>query len=368
MTKAPFELPGQRDAEGIMSEPDTHPVATTRKRLSFLAFVEHTRVSSNASLGLQEGLELFEYAEDLGYDTGYVRHRHLETYLSSPFTFLAAVSQRAKRIRIGTSVTPLRFEQPVRLAEDAATLDLLSEGRLELGLSSGYAATESTFSQAFGEIEGDDIRALVDARLSSFLAALEGRTVATAESDLSFAKAGAELTVQPHSPGLRDRVAYGAGGGTSAQKAGARGLRLQLSTLNTEIGELGFEDTQAQSIRTYRDEHAKVRSSPASPSFASVSRAIVPFDSATERAELEWLLERDAERAASVGEGPLPFQFGRVAHGSGEQIAEALIDDAGIHAADELVIALPFDYPAETQRRILRQFAEDAAPHLPYLR
>ena len=348
-----------------MSEPDTHPAATTRKRLSFLAFVEHTRVSSNASLGLQEGLELFEYAEDLGYDTGYVRHRHLETYLSSPFTFLAAVSQRAKRIRIGTSVTPLRFEQPVRLAEDAATLDLLSEGRLELGLSSGYAATESTFSQAFGAIEGDDIRALVDARLSSLLMALEGRTVATAESDLSFAKAGAELNVQPHSPGLRDRVAYGAGGGTSAKKAGARGLRLQLSTLNTEIGELGFEDTQAQSIRTYREEHAKVRSS---PSFASVSRAIAPFDSATERAELEWLLERDAERAANVGEGPLPFQFGRVAHGSGEHIAEALIDDAGIHAADELVIALPFDYPAETQRRILRQFAEDAAPHLPYLR
>ncbi len=348
-----------------MSEPDTIPAATTRKRLSFLAFVEHTRVSSNASLGLQEGLELFEYAEDLGYDTGYVRHRHLETYLSSPFTFLAAVSQRAKHIRIGTSVTPLRFEQPVRLAEDAATLDLLSDGRLELGLSSGYAATESTFSQAFGEIEGDDVRALVDARLSSFLTAIEGRTVATAETDLSFAKAGAELTVQPHSPGLRDRVAYGAGGGTSAKKAGARGLRLQLSTLNTEIGELGFEDTQAQSIRTYRDEYAKVRSS---PSFASVSRAIAPFDSATERAELEWLLERDAERAAKVGEGPLPFQFGRVAHGSGEQIAEALIDDAGIHAADELVIALPFDYPAETQRRILRQFAEDAAPLLPYLR
>lgn len=346
-----------------MSEPETIPAASTRKRLSFLAFVEHTRVSSNSSLGLQEGLELFEYAEDLGYDTGYVRHRHLETYLSSPFTFLAAVSQRAKRIRIGTSVTPLRFEHPVRLAEDAATLDLLSEGRLELGLSSGYAATESTFSQAFGEIEGD-LRALVDARLSRFFTAVEGRTVATAESDLSFAKAGAELAVQPHSPGLRDRVAYGAGGGTSAKKTGARGLRLQLSTLNTEIGELGFEETQAHSIRTYRDEHAKVSSS---PSFASVSRAIAPFDSASERAELEWLLERDAERAANVGEGPLPFQFGRVAHGSGEQIAEALSEDAGIHAADELVIALPFDYPVATQRRILRQFAEDAAPHLPYL-
>ena len=355
----------RRDAEGTMSDSVTQPVSSAPKRLSFLAFVEHTRVSSDHSLGLQEGLELFEYAEDLGYDTGYVRHRHLETYLSSPFTFLAAAAQRAQRIRVGTSVTPLRFEQPVRLAEDAATLDLLTGGRLELGLSSGYAATESTFAQAFGKIEGDDVRALVDARLDTFLAAVEGRTIATAETDLSFAQAGAELTVQPHSPGLRDRVAYGAGGGTSATKTGKRGLRLQLSTLNTEIGELGFEETQAGYIRSYRDEHAKAS---AGTSFASVSRAIVPFDTPSERAELEWLLERDAERAANVGGGPLPFQFGRVAHGTGEEIAQALVDDAGIHAADELVIALPFDYPAETQRRILRQFAEGAAPHLPYLK
>lgn len=364
MTRTAGGVLCRRDAEGTMSDPVTQPAPTAPKRLSFLAFIEHTRVSSDRSLGLQEGLELFEYAEGLGYDTGYVRHRHLETYLSSPFTFLAAAAQRAKRIRIGTSVTPLRFEQPVRLAEDAATLDLLTGGRLELGLSSGYAATESTFAQAFGKIEGNDVRALVDARLETFLTAIEGRTIATADTDLSFAKAGDELTVQPHSPGLRERVAYGAGGGSSARKAGRRGLRLQLSTLNTEIGELSFEDTQAEYIRAYRDEHAAV--SP-SPSFASVSRAIVPFDSPAERAELEWLLERDAERAANVGGGPLPFQFGRVAHGTGEQIAEALIDDAGIHAADELVIALPFDYPAETQRRILRQFAEDAAPHLPFL-
>lgn len=348
----------------IMSDLPTPPASTAPKRLSFLAFVEHTGVTSNRSLGLQEGLELFEYAEDLGYDTGYVRHRHLETYLSSPFTFLAAASQRVKRIRLGTSVTPLRFEQPVRLAEDAATLDLLAEGRLELGLSSGYAATESTFAQAFGSIEGDDVRALVDARLTAFLSAVEGRPVATAETDLPFAEAGSELTVQPNSPGLRERVAYGAGGGSSALRTGQRGLRLQLSTLNTEIGQLGFEDAQAAFIGAYRDEHARVASA---PSFASVSRAIAPYDTPAERAELEWLLERDAERATNVGGGLLPFQFGRVAHGAGEQVAAALADDAGIHAADELVIALPFDYPAETQRRILRQFAEDAAPHLPYL-
>lgn len=347
-----------------MSDPVTQPTPRAPKRLSFLAFVEHTRVSSNRSLGLTEGLELFEYAEDLGYDTGYVRHRHLETYLSSPLTFLTAAAQRTTRIRVGTSVTPLRFEHPVRLAEDAATVDLLTGGRLELGLSSGYAATESTFSQAFGTIEGDNVRALVDARLETFLAAIEGRPVATAETDLPFATAGTQLTVQPNSPGLRERVAYGAGGGSSARKAGQRGLRLQLSTLNTEIGELSFEDAQANFIRDYRDEHATASNA---GSFASVSRAIVPYDTPSERAELQWLLDRDAERAADVGGGPLPFQFGRVAHGSGEQVAAALRDDAGIHAADELVIALPFDYPAETQRRILRQFAQESAPLLPAL-
>ncbi|MFD1210439.1 LLM class flavin-dependent oxidoreductase [Arthrobacter sp. GCM10027362] len=327
-------------------------------RLGFLAFVEHSGIGQGRSRGLDEGLGLFELAEDLGYDIGYVRHRHLEHYLSAPLPFLAAASQRTRTIRLGTSVTPIRFEDPVRLAEEAGTVDLLTGGRLELGLSSGYSNNEGTFSQAYGPIDGS-LRAVVDERVQRFIAAVEGRAVAVADEQVPFAEAGTELPVQPVSPGLRRRIAYGAGSLASAERTGRQGLGLQLSTLNTEVTGLGFEEAQLACIEAYRTEHAR---SAGWPSHASVSRQIVPYSNAQEQAELQWLLDRDAKRQG--GSPDLPFQFGKVASGTGDRIAEALAGDVAIQAADELVIALPFDHPASVVRRILTVAAREVAPAL----
>ncbi|UNK45598.1 LLM class flavin-dependent oxidoreductase [Arthrobacter sulfonylureivorans] len=327
-------------------------------RLGFLAFVGHSGIGGGRSRGLDEGLELFELAEELGYDVGYVRHRHLEHYVSAPLPFLTAAAQRTSRIRVGTSVTPIRFEDPVRLAEEAGTVDLLTGGRLELGLSSGYSNNEGTFSQAYGSIDGS-LRAVVDERVQRFLHAVEGRTVAVADEQVPFAKAGTGLSVQPVSPGLRGRIAYGAGSLASAERTGRQGLGLQLSTLNTEVTALSFEEAQQACIEAYRAEHAKASGW---RSHASVSRQIAPYTNAKEQAELQWLLDRDAQRQG--GNSDLPFQFGRVAAGSGEQVAAALAADVALAAADELVIALPFDYPASVVRRILTVAARDIAPAL----
>ena len=121
-------------------------------------------------------------AEELGYDTGWVRHRHLQNYLSSPLPFLTAVGQRTDNIHLGTAVIPLRFENAVRLAEDAATVDLLTNGRLELGLSSGYAGQDSIYSGVYGPIDGD-LYSAVDRELKKFFTAIEGDTVAVADKE-----------------------------------------------------------------------------------------------------------------------------------------------------------------------------------------
>jgi alkanesulfonate monooxygenase SsuD/methylene tetrahydromethanopterin reductase-like flavin-dependent oxidoreductase (luciferase family) len=183
--------------------------------------------------------------------------------------------------------------------------------------------------------------------------------VAVADEQVPFAKAGTELPVQPVSPGLRSRIAYGAGSLASAERTGRQGLGLQLSTLNTEVTEVSFEEAQLACVEAYRAEHAKVAGW---RSHASVSRQIAPYTNAQEQAELQWLLDRDTQRQG--GNSDLPFQFGRVAAGSGEQIAAALADDVALTAADELVIALPFDYPASVVRRILTVAAQDVAPAL----
>ena len=75
--------------------------------------------------------------EQLGFDSAWVRHRHLQYGISSPIAVLAAATQRTTRIELGTAVIPLGWENPLRLAEDLATVDVLSGGRLNPGVSVG---------------------------------------------------------------------------------------------------------------------------------------------------------------------------------------------------------------------------------------
>jgi alkanesulfonate monooxygenase SsuD/methylene tetrahydromethanopterin reductase-like flavin-dependent oxidoreductase (luciferase family) len=87
--------------------------------------------------GHENVLEVIELGEQLGFDSVYLRHRHFQTGISSPIAIMAAASQRTRRIAMGTAVTPLGWENPLRLAEDLATVDILSGGRLQPGFSIG---------------------------------------------------------------------------------------------------------------------------------------------------------------------------------------------------------------------------------------
>jgi len=105
-----------------------------------LGFLTHLRGSDNPRRIYAETLELFETAEALGFDAGWVAQHHFKReagFLPSPLPFLAAVAERTQRIRLGTSIVVLPLESPLRVAEDAAVVDLLSGGRLELGVGSG---------------------------------------------------------------------------------------------------------------------------------------------------------------------------------------------------------------------------------------
>src|SRR3984885_14671948 len=87
--------------------------------------------------GHESTLEIIELGERLGFDSAWVRHRHLQYGISSPVAVLAAASQRTSRIDLGTAVIPLGWENTLRLAEDLATVDILSGGRLNPGISVG---------------------------------------------------------------------------------------------------------------------------------------------------------------------------------------------------------------------------------------
>jgi len=93
----------------------------------------------------QDSLAQIELADRLGYDYAWVvEHHFLEEYShsSAPEVFLGAASQRTKRIRLGHGVVQLPTNHPIRVAERVATLDLLSGGRVELGLGEGQGPVE----------------------------------------------------------------------------------------------------------------------------------------------------------------------------------------------------------------------------------
>lgn len=116
----------------------------------------------------QQALDQIELADQLGYDYAWeVEHHFLEEYShsSAPEVFLAAASQRTKNIRLGHGIIQLTTNHPARVAERVSTLDLVSSGRVELGIGEGSSVTElHPFDRRFRdkrEVWEDAVRCLM---------------------------------------------------------------------------------------------------------------------------------------------------------------------------------------------------------------
>jgi alkanesulfonate monooxygenase SsuD/methylene tetrahydromethanopterin reductase-like flavin-dependent oxidoreductase (luciferase family) len=91
-----------------------------------------------------ENLEQVVYAEELGYDSFWFAEHHFSNYsmIASPNLMVAAASQRTERIKLGPAVNVLPFHHPIRLAEEGAMLDMMSNGRLQWGVGRGIQPAE----------------------------------------------------------------------------------------------------------------------------------------------------------------------------------------------------------------------------------
>ena len=152
----------------------------TRKRLGFF-----TRLLDQASAGERYRLaaEQIIHAERHGFESAWVAQHHFhenEGGLPSPFPFLAYVAARTSSIRLGPGVITLPMENAIRVAEDAVVTDLLSGGRIELGVGSG--STPATF-EAFGTTSAAR-RDVYEERLATLVAALRGERLGHDENRL----------------------------------------------------------------------------------------------------------------------------------------------------------------------------------------
>ncbi|MFJ9718592.1 LLM class flavin-dependent oxidoreductase [Streptomyces sp. NPDC101213] len=310
--------------------------------------------------GHEATLEVVELGERLGFDSAWVRHRHLQYGISSPVAVLAAASQRTSRIELGTAVIPLGWENPLRLAEDLATVDVLSRGRLNPGVSVGPPMHYDRVRQALYPDTGDAedfgygrARRLLDLVRGEPATGFSGTEGFEVFSD----------RVQPHSPGLAGRLWYGGGSLGSARWAGENGVNLLTSSVVKAEGPDGardFADIQLDQVRAFRAAHPD-----GDAARVSQGLVVVPTDSATprQRAKYERFAAERLPRTASP-QGPARLVFAPDMVGPSAELAERLRAHAAFREIDEVAFALPFSFDHEDYVQILTDMATALGPAL----
>jgi alkanesulfonate monooxygenase SsuD/methylene tetrahydromethanopterin reductase-like flavin-dependent oxidoreductase (luciferase family) len=307
--------------------------------------------------GHQTTLEMIELGERLGFDSAWVRHRHLQYGISSPVAVLAAASQRTSRIELGTAVMPLGWENPLRLAEDLATVDILSGGRLNPGFSVGPPMHWEDVRDALypDTWDKEDFSYQRVSRLLRFVAGEPAADFSGSEGFEQFSS-----RVEPHSPGLRSRMWYGGGSLASATWAGENGVNFLTSSVVKAEESTDFGEVQLSHIRAFRAAHpagAKAR--------VSQGLVVIPTDSASpaQRSKYAAYVAARTPRTATPL-GPARLMFARDVLGTSAEIAEALWAHPAFREVTEVAFALPFTFEHEDYVQILTDMATRLGPAL----
>ncbi|MCA0942330.1 LLM class flavin-dependent oxidoreductase [Salipiger pacificus] len=335
------------------------------KKIGFLSFghwsPQRGSATRTASDALLQAIDLSVAAEELGLDGAYFRVHHFARQHASPFPLLAAVGARTKKIEIGTGVIDMRYENPLYMAEDAGAADLISQGRLQLGISRGSPeqVIEGWRYFGYGPAEDETDADMGRRHAQVFLQMLEGHGFAEPNPRPMFPNPPGKLRLEPHSEGLKDRIWWGAGSNKTAEWAAMLGMNLQSSTLkDDETGE-PFHLQQAQQIRAYRE--AWKSAGHARKPRVSVSRSIFAITSDEDRMYFgSGGKEQDSvgfiEQQRSI--------FGRSYADEPDKLIEQLKGDEGIKEADTLLLTIPNSLGVDYNAHVIENILTHVAPAL----
>jgi alkanesulfonate monooxygenase SsuD/methylene tetrahydromethanopterin reductase-like flavin-dependent oxidoreductase (luciferase family) len=335
------------------------------KKIGFLSFGHwsaspHSMVRS-ASDALLQSIELAVAAEEAGADGAYYRVHHFAQQLASPFPLLAAAAARTSRIELGTAVIDMRYENPLYMAEDAGAADLISGGRLQLGISRGSPEQVIDGFRYFGyqPSEGRSDADMAREHTSVFLEALKGDGFARPNPRPMFANPPGLLRIEPHAPGLRDRIWWGAGTRGTAEWTAEQGMNLMSSTLLTEDTGVPFHQLQAEQIQRFRDAW-KTAGHDREPR-VSVSRSIFPIVNDLDR-QLFWHDRGSTDQVGWLDGGNA--RFGRTYAGEPDKLIAELAEDEAIAAADTLLLTVPNQLGVDYNAHVLESVITHLAPEL----
>lgn len=326
------------------------------RHIAFLAPGNYTE--DDPARGLEQTLSLFSLGEELGFDGAWVRQRHLERGVSSAATFLAAATQRTRRIELGTAVIQMGYENPFRLAEDLATVDVLAHGRLQVGLSAGPPLHGALLGERFhdGDPLGIDYS---HARILRLRDNLKSEPIGDDDTFIESAGGRQRPRVQPHAQGLTERLWYGGGSLRSAEWTGRNGLNLLIGNVLRGEATDDFHQAQTSHVERFRafqqNPNARI----------ALGRVIVPLDGADAATRMRYLAYAEGRAARTLqpqGERRTLFPLDLV--GSADEILERLRRDPVLPLVDELRLELPYAFAHEEYAQILTDFRQRIAPEL----
>jgi alkanesulfonate monooxygenase SsuD/methylene tetrahydromethanopterin reductase-like flavin-dependent oxidoreductase (luciferase family) len=334
------------------------------KKIGFLSFGHWSASSQSATRSasdvLLQSIDLAVAAEELGADGAYFRVHHFAQQLASPFPLLAAIGARTSRIEIGTGVIDMRYENPFYMLEDASSADLISRGRLQLGISRGSPEQVIDGWRHFGysPAEGQSDADMGRRHAEVFLELLKGEGFAQPNPRPMFPNPPGLLRLEPHAPGLRERIWWGSGSNATAIWAAQMGMNLQSSTLKADESGEPFHVQQAKQIRAYRAAWKEAGHS--REPRVSVSRSIFALMNEQDRA----YFGRDGGGDQVGIIDNMRAIFGRSYAAEPDRLIAELKADEAIAEADTLLLTVPNQLGVEYNAHVLESILKHVAPAL----
>jgi len=322
-----------------------------------IGFITHVDQHEDVATVYQDSLRLVQELEQLGYDSAWVATRHFHSgwaALPSPFAFLGAAAAVTSSIHLGTAVLPLLVDDPVRDAEEAAILDAISGGRLQLGIGKGVPSDAyHVFSRWGGDREAE-----FDTKVDQLRWALEGPQIP-----------GSAASVWPARPDLLGRLYHGTSNRDTIRRAARNGDGLILERFGNSpeernaTGRPGFLRRQTDQVVEYRRTFREAWGEQRTP-FVVTSRTgwPGPLDEAAEVTSRWAALGRQWGRIPEGLDAEGELLSDNIVWGDPEQLAQRLLEDPTIPLTDELVLgvhpaALSIDETIERARVLIQEVA-----------
>lgn len=335
-----------------------------RKNIAFLSFghwdPHPASGTRSAADSLLQSIDLAVAAEELGVDGAYFRVHHFARQLGSPLPLLSAIGARTHRIDIGTGVIDMRYVNPLVFAEDAAVADLISGGRLQLGVSRGSPEQVVDGWRYFGfePKEGESDADMARRHTMEALETISGKRFAQPNPRPMFPNPPGLLRIEPYSEGLRERMWWGAASDATARWAARHGMNLMSSTLKADESGEPLHVQQRKQIEAFREEWAQ-HDHGYEPR-VSVSRSIFPI--VDERDRRYFLGGDQSDQFGYIDN--MNAVFGRTYAAEPADLVEQLRDDEAIEAADTLMLTVPTQLGVDYNAHILESVVRHVAPGL----